>query len=154
MIGLFDVNMPMLYGEGAVKAFIRLQEEIMRVNEDQSLFAWITDSKHHHGLLADSPKAFDRTGNTTTYTNVGDLRPSTMTGSCLETQISDALTMVQLADSTSHFLSLIRVATALSLLCIARSLEEATTAGWRYTCSRYKLAPTNMQEWIATNWPP
>lgn len=39
LLGIFDVNMPLLYGEG-IKAFIRLQEEIMRVSDDQSLFAW------------------------------------------------------------------------------------------------------------------
>jgi hypothetical protein len=39
-MGLFDVNMPMLYGEGK-KAFIRLQEEIFKIhNRDHSLFAW------------------------------------------------------------------------------------------------------------------
>jgi hypothetical protein len=31
--------MPLVYGEGN-KAFIRLQEEIMKDSEDQSLFAW------------------------------------------------------------------------------------------------------------------
>jgi hypothetical protein len=31
--------MPLLYGEGK-KAFIRLQEEILKTSEDQSLFAW------------------------------------------------------------------------------------------------------------------
>jgi hypothetical protein len=39
LLGIFDVNMPLLYGEGK-KAFIRLQEEIMKVSSDQSLFAW------------------------------------------------------------------------------------------------------------------
>lgn len=41
LLGLFDVNMPLLYGEGS-KAFIRLQEEIMKESNDQSLFAWGT----------------------------------------------------------------------------------------------------------------
>lgn len=39
LLGLFSVNMPMLYGEGP-KAFMRLQEEIMKVSDDQSIFAW------------------------------------------------------------------------------------------------------------------
>ncbi|KIN08824.1 hypothetical protein OIDMADRAFT_188507, partial [Oidiodendron maius Zn] len=39
LMGLFDVNMPMLYGEG-LRAFQRLQEEILKRNEDYSLFAW------------------------------------------------------------------------------------------------------------------
>jgi hypothetical protein len=36
LMGIFDVNMPLLYGEGE-KAFIRLQEEIIKENDDQSL---------------------------------------------------------------------------------------------------------------------
>ena len=85
LIGMFDVNMPMLYGEGATRAFVRLQEEIMRGNEDQSLFAWVKPSdgnetpESYHGLLADSPKDFERTGHTIAYTNTGDYNPSTMT---------------------------------------------------------------------------
>ncbi|KAF2252085.1 HET-domain-containing protein, partial [Trematosphaeria pertusa] len=39
LLGIFDVNMPLLYGEGE-KAFVRLQEEIMKDSQDQSLFAW------------------------------------------------------------------------------------------------------------------
>ncbi|KAI6138370.1 hypothetical protein BKA82DRAFT_58501, partial [Pisolithus tinctorius] len=39
LIGLFGVNMPMLYGE-VKKAFQRLQWEIIRVSNDQSIFAW------------------------------------------------------------------------------------------------------------------
>jgi len=63
LMGLFDVNMPLLYGEGR-KAFLRLQQEIFRVSEDQSIFSW---SFHHHdkemplrmsGLMAPSPDFF------------------------------------------------------------------------------------------------
>nr|VWP01655.1 Alcohol oxidase [Ganoderma boninense] len=39
LLGLFDINMPTLYGEGD-RAFRRLQEEIMQRTPDQSLFAW------------------------------------------------------------------------------------------------------------------
>ncbi|KAI1311092.1 heterokaryon incompatibility protein-domain-containing protein [Xylaria venustula] len=39
LLGLFNVNMPLLYGEGAM-AFVRLQEEIMKVSDDHSLFYW------------------------------------------------------------------------------------------------------------------
>ncbi len=39
LLGIFDVNMPLLYGEGE-KAFIRLQEEIMKEVDDHSIFAW------------------------------------------------------------------------------------------------------------------
>ncbi|KAF4822966.1 Vegetative incompatibility protein HET-E-1 [Colletotrichum tropicale] len=39
LLGIFDINMPMLYGEGT-KAFRRLQEEIIRTGYDISIFAW------------------------------------------------------------------------------------------------------------------
>jgi hypothetical protein len=39
LMGLFEIHMPMLYGEGN-NAFRRLQEEIVRKSNDLSLFAW------------------------------------------------------------------------------------------------------------------
>ncbi|KAM5546140.1 hypothetical protein V8D89_000266 [Ganoderma adspersum] len=39
LLGIFDINMPTLYGEGD-RAFRRLQEHIMQRIPDQSLFAW------------------------------------------------------------------------------------------------------------------
>ncbi|KAF2247258.1 HET-domain-containing protein, partial [Trematosphaeria pertusa] len=39
LLGIFDINMPLLYGEGK-NAFVRLQQEILRNSSDQSLFAW------------------------------------------------------------------------------------------------------------------
>ncbi|MCJ1361134.1 hypothetical protein MMC16_000231 [Acarospora aff. strigata] len=69
LMGLFDVNMPMLYGEGE-KAFTRLQEEIMKHSDDQSLFAWIdptAPADSHHGLLAKSPADFANSGNIMPY---------------------------------------------------------------------------------------
>ncbi|RBR17595.1 hypothetical protein FVER53590_25089 [Fusarium verticillioides] len=42
LMGLFDVNMPLIYGEGP-KAFYRLQVEIMKATNDDSLFAWSTE---------------------------------------------------------------------------------------------------------------
>jgi len=52
LLGLFDINMPLLYGEGT-RAFQRLQEEILRQSEDDSLFA------HSHGdIMAPSPESF------------------------------------------------------------------------------------------------
>jgi len=40
MLGLFNVNMPLLYGEGAEKAFVRLQEEIIKHSFDQTILTW------------------------------------------------------------------------------------------------------------------
>jgi hypothetical protein len=59
LFGLFDVNMPLLYGEGS-KAFIRLQEEILRTSDDQSLLAWegISETTGVLPVLATSPLYF------------------------------------------------------------------------------------------------
>lgn len=59
MLGLFCVNMPLLYGEEDM-AFIRLQEELARRFDDQSLFVFHTDSFQHYArsLLAASPEDF------------------------------------------------------------------------------------------------
>ena len=39
LLGIFNINMTMQYGEGE-KAFVRLQKEIMRTTNDMSIFAW------------------------------------------------------------------------------------------------------------------
>lgn len=57
LMGLFGVNMPLLYGEGD-GAFLRLQLEIMKISSDESLFAWEDSSVTSSGLLAASPASF------------------------------------------------------------------------------------------------
>ncbi|PBP26575.1 hypothetical protein BUE80_DR002502 [Diplocarpon rosae] len=57
LLGIFGVNMPMLYGEGK-RAFLRLQEEIMKHSNDHSLFAWSCSDSAQRGLLARSPTSF------------------------------------------------------------------------------------------------
>lgn len=69
LLGLFGVSIPLLYGEGR-RAFRRLQEELMRVSDDQSIFAWSSADEIAHnqphptyrGLLASSPAAFGASG--------------------------------------------------------------------------------------------
>lgn len=58
LLGIFDVNMPLLYGEGK-KAFRRLQEEIIKQNNDQTIFLWSATAKDVGKLLAPSPDGFD-----------------------------------------------------------------------------------------------
>ncbi|KAF2489721.1 HET-domain-containing protein [Lophium mytilinum] len=64
LMGLFGINMPMLYGEGE-QSFIRLEEEIMKITDDHSIFAWRTSymAPHDGGILATSPKFFADSGN-------------------------------------------------------------------------------------------
>jgi hypothetical protein len=60
LLGLFDVQMPMLYREGE-KAFLRIQEQILRTNTDDSIFAWEavgSPSTTYRGLFARSPREF------------------------------------------------------------------------------------------------
>ena len=59
LLGLFDVNMPLLYGEGR-KAFLRLELEIVKKSDDESIFAWTSsdEGNDHSGLLALWPDAF------------------------------------------------------------------------------------------------
>ncbi len=65
LMGLFDVHMPLLYGEGD-RAFLRLQEEILKSSDDHSLFAWRSskswpgiDDNTYCGLLAHHPAEFE-----------------------------------------------------------------------------------------------
>ena len=58
LLGLFDINMPLLYGEG-FKAFKRLQEEIIRQSDDETIFLHRHSS--HLSPLAYSPADFDTT---------------------------------------------------------------------------------------------
>jgi hypothetical protein len=63
--GIFDVNMPLLYGEGR-KAFTRLQEEIIKRSTDQSIFSWIDRSASRttfRSLLARTPTDFQHCQN-------------------------------------------------------------------------------------------
>ena len=60
LLGIFDINMPLLYGEGA-RAFRRLQLEIIKESSDESIFAWGLDVGHPKpcfSVLAASPRDF------------------------------------------------------------------------------------------------
>jgi hypothetical protein len=81
LMGIFGVNMPLLYGEGE-RAFVRLQEEIMKQNYDHSLFAWNHDfptdaygtnrlldrSPEGIGAFAPHPSAFNQCADIVPYT--------------------------------------------------------------------------------------
>lgn len=59
LLGIFNVNMPLLYGEGS-KAFLRLQEEIMKVSNDLSILLWQGCASATNGMLADSAASFGK----------------------------------------------------------------------------------------------
>lgn len=67
LMGIFQVNMPMLYGEGD-RAFFRLQEEIIKYSTDFSIFAWrqrSSDTRKHRGILSCHPDEFQDMGDCT-----------------------------------------------------------------------------------------
>lgn len=93
LLGFFNVNMPLLYGEGAVKSFQRLQIEIMRRSSDESLFAW-TSKQSASGLLASSPSYFANSGDiyiSHDLISPNPLRPFSMTNIGLEFAIPNRL---------------------------------------------------------------
>ncbi|CAK7242261.1 MAG: hypothetical protein STHCBS139747_003744 [Sporothrix thermara] len=91
LLGLFNVNLPMIYGEGGRNAFVRLQQAIMEKTGDNSILAWglgsgrVTtgtnmlpflpgateassdSSKKSEGIWASEPRDFAHCGNISTY---------------------------------------------------------------------------------------
>ena len=61
MLGVFNVNMDLRYGEGR-GAFQRLQEMILKATPDESIFAWTSDKMEESGLLAPWPDCFKNSG--------------------------------------------------------------------------------------------
>ncbi|EFQ25638.1 HET domain-containing protein [Colletotrichum graminicola M1.001] len=92
MLGIFDINMPLLYGEGK-KAFIRLQEEIINATTDQSIFAWAEPypsndypyldheeynrvfSISEYGIIAVSPRMFEGSASVAMFARPRPSRP-------------------------------------------------------------------------------
>ena len=69
LLGVFDINMLLLYGEGC-RAFARLQEEIIKRSTDDSIFAWTAERKamasrntRYMGILTPSPNNFKNGSN-------------------------------------------------------------------------------------------
>lgn len=87
LLGLFDVNMPLLYGEGGKRAFLRLQEEIMRGSDDHTIFAWTqrhVKPQKMHGLLADLPADFALAANIVPRGDLQVSNPYSVTNSGLQ----------------------------------------------------------------------
>lgn len=90
LIGLFDINMPLLYGEGP-KAFIRLQLEILNRWDDDSLFAWkhwLGEVDHKcSGLLATHPFFFHNCGDIERFNYDTDRPPYLITNKGLRVEV-------------------------------------------------------------------
>jgi hypothetical protein len=90
LLGIFGINMPLLYGEDQ-KAFIRLQEEIIKVSDDHSIFAWKSvphlGTKVFYGLLASSPHMFGSIGSILPYGDSGNSKPFAMSNKGLQIEL-------------------------------------------------------------------
>lgn len=100
LLGIFKVQMRILYGEGE-NSFLRLQEEIINRSDDHSIFAWglLNQSKtHHHDL---SFPDFDYASLTSSlpvlaksaldFANMSQIMPSTL--GALQNQPASAYSM-------------------------------------------------------------
>jgi hypothetical protein len=88
LLGLFDVNMPLLYGEGR-KAFMRLQLEILKKDDDETIFAWTSKNQHWRGLLAPFPYAFENSHDVALISKLpGDRLPYAMTNKGLQFRLN------------------------------------------------------------------
>ena len=86
MLGIFDINMPLIYGEGW-KSFKRLQIEIVNSTSDESIFAWdpwagterdestLRPDYWRWSMLAPHPECFAGCGSINTYSSSRYARP-------------------------------------------------------------------------------
>lgn len=61
LMGIFGINMPTIYGEGR-HAFVRLQEEILKVVPDQTIFSWALRTDTSGGAPDAEPHRVQRVG--------------------------------------------------------------------------------------------
>jgi hypothetical protein len=87
LMGLFDINMPLLYGEGQ-KAFVRLQEKIIGQTDDHSIFAWSKDGTMLSGLLAPDPAYFKNCGTVVLSQFLNTAEPFQMTNRGLSVKLN------------------------------------------------------------------
>ena len=75
LLGIFEVNMPLIYGEG-MRAFRRLQEEIIKRNNDLTIFAWELPRElrpQFVGLFAPSPSTFAESSGIVPFSDDSDI---------------------------------------------------------------------------------
>lgn len=92
LLGIFNISIPILYGEGLDKAFRRLQMEIMQTSFDQTLFAWMGPYVGS-GLLANSPRDFQNTPRLRLWSPTS-LTPYSMTNIGLTIRVLDVTNKV------------------------------------------------------------
>ncbi len=114
MMGIFDVNMLFLYGEG-MKAFVRLQEEIIKISNDHTIFCWTwlpSVPDNWVSLLAPFPDTFrdghkfDRNDYVPGYGSVNSPYSMTNTGLSIELPViytlGDSFLVLRVSVNQAH----------------------------------------------------
>ncbi|KAK6438082.1 hypothetical protein LTR95_005715 [Oleoguttula sp. CCFEE 5521] len=133
LFGLLDINLPLLYGEGD-RAFVRLQEELIRTNADLSTLAWglyntdgsleAAQSLHdgHSILFASSPDAFRGCGDVALSDRLSSAVPGRLTNRGLELELpvipACALKSTREAVDADHVLADIGCYSQNMLICL------------------------------------
>lgn len=106
LLGLFGVNIPLLYGEGEENAFLRLQEAILKISDDNSIFLWsVTEEEAikepFWGLLAKSPTHFSRSPDIVVPCTLAMTTntPATLTGRGLSVEFQMSRLIIDESDS-------------------------------------------------------
>jgi hypothetical protein len=112
MLGIFGINMSLLYGEGW-NAFFRLQEELIKSFNDHTLFCWtsswdtarLNQSIADPGFLAPSPSVFYRDRRAARLSHEPNLRPLSP---CFITNVGVSITL-PLLRTWNHFIGMVNV---------------------------------------------
>ena len=90
LLGIFGINLPLLYGEGE-RSFMRLQEEIVKSSNDLSLLAWLspqdetpTNLDRYCGVLAQRPREFQASDTIALVNDIKFIPDFTMTNKGLK----------------------------------------------------------------------
>lgn len=139
LLGIFGVNMPLIYGEGD-RAFVRLQEEIMKSSDDHTLFAWRarspeTDSQR--GPLASSPSEFVDSGSIRQSYIIGESVPYSVTNKGLRMRLplirrsdKEYIAILNFRDESreSHLLGIyLKVSTSTRKVYFGKDVERHST---------------------------
>jgi len=129
MLGIFGINMSLLYGEGW-NAYFRLQEELIKTFDDHTLFCWTNHPDATHlgqaandpGFLAPSPSMFACEKRTARLPHEPDLAPLSP---CSVTNVGISITL-PLLRTWNHFIGVLNVRMGKDDVGISLSGDMAT----------------------------
>lgn len=132
LMGIFGINMPILYGEGK-NAFYRLQQAILMSSDDHTIFAWRAHGSST-GLLAKSPADFAQCSQVRRFDYHGASPPYSLTnkGVCIRLPLIPQTTSDQAG--------------------LVKAVLNAEYSGQNQPlCIYLKKNPDNEEEWMREN---